>query len=275
MKTISIIGYGNVGETLAKYINNYNKLDLSFICSKHFNDKTIFSNTKIFPNISQINSLPDIVFITSKDKQIENIATTLAETFKEKLLSKTIIHTSGTYSLEVLSACEKFGANCVAAHPFQTFFSKNISCLNNIFWGIEINNEKYYTDIKELIQQLNGHPFLLPTSITKNKALYHSIAVAVSNYMAGAIKLGTLIANEIKLPQKDFLIPIINTTIENCVKSIIENDNNFPLTGPIIRGDNETIEKHIEALKMYPNLQKSYIEFANGLYSIANTNKEK
>jgi predicted short-subunit dehydrogenase-like oxidoreductase (DUF2520 family) len=273
MKTIGIIGYGNLGETLAKYINVSEKLELKklkllWICSKHFNDATIFPNAKLFSDISKIKTSPDVIFIASNDNQIENIAATLANIFSSKLFSKIVIHTSGAYGLELLATCEKYGAITVAAHPFQTFFSKEISCLNDIFWGIEINDSKYKADINDLITSLNGHPFFLPPQITNNKALYHSVAVAVSNYVSAAIKLGTLIANEIELPQKDFLIPIIKQTIENCFKSINDNDNNFPLTGPIVRSDTETIEKHIEALNNFPSLQQSYIDFANGVKSI-------
>ncbi|MCL2039885.1 MAG: DUF2520 domain-containing protein [Bacteroidetes bacterium] len=273
MKTIGIIGYGNVGETLAKYINNCDKLKLSWICSKHFNNKTIFPDTKLFTEIAQIQILPDVIFITSKDKDICDIANMLADTFTNNLHSKIVIHTSGALGLESLTICEKYGAIVCAAHPFQTFFSKEIDCLNNIFWGIEISNNEYLADISDLIISFNGHPFFLPPEIINNKALYHCIAVSVSNYVAGAIKLGTLIANEINLPKKDFFVPIINQTIENCLNSIINNDNDFPVTGPIVRNDTKTIEKHIKALNNFPVLQQSYIDFANGLKSIFNTKK--
>ncbi len=265
MKTFGIIGYGNVGETLAKYLNSCDNLKLSWLCSKHLNDKTIFPAAKLFAEISQIEFLPDVIFITSNDKDISNIAAVLSNTFMDNLDSKIVIHTSGTLGLEVLTTCEKYGAITSAAHPFQTFFSRDITCLNNIFWGIEVSNNEYLGCINDLIISLNGHPFLLPTEIINNKPLYHSVAVAVSNYVAGAIKLGTLIANEINLPQKDFFIPIINQTIANCLKSITNNDNNFPLTGPIVRNDTKTIEEHIEALNKFPVLQQSYIDFANGL----------
>ena len=265
MKKVGVIGYGNVGQTLAKYIYDCEKLELSWICSKHFNDEKIFLDAKLFSNISQIKSLPNIVFITSSDNQLETIATILSNTFADKLRSKIVIHTSGAFGLELLHSCEKYGAITVAAHPFQTFFSKKPSCLNDIFWGIEISNSEYVPHISELIANLNGHPYFLSPEIINNKALYHSVAVAISNYISGAIKLGILLAKEINLPQKDFFIPIINQTIENCFKSIIDNDNNFPLTGPIARNDSETIKKHIEALNGLPNLQQSYIDFANGL----------
>ena len=269
MKSIGIIGYGNVGQTLAKYIYACEKLELLWICSKHFNDKNIFPTAKLLLDISQIESIPDVIFITSNDNQIENIATMLSNIFDYKIASKLIIHTSGAFGLELLNNCEKYGAITIAAHPFQTFFSKEISCLNDIFWGVEINNE-YTADVTELIVTLNGYPFFFPPEIINNKALYHSVAVAVSNYVSGAIKLGTLLAKEINLPQKEFIIPIVNQTIKNCFKSIIDNDTNFPLTGPIVRNDTETIEKHIEALNKLPNLQQSYIDFANGLKSLLN-----
>ena len=275
MKTIGIIGYGNVGETLSKYIQSNSKekekekeIELLWICSKHFNDINIYPNTKLFTSISEIESLPDTIFITSNDREINNIATMFSDTFSDKLASKIVIHTSGALGREVLIACEQHNAITIAAHPFQTFYSKDISCLKNIFWGIEINDTKYSADITKLIRYFGGHPFFLSAEMANNKALYHTIAVSISNYVAGAIKLGTLIAEEIKLPQKDFFIPIINQTIDNCFNSIIANDGKFPLTGPIIRNDTEVINAHIKALDTLPNLQQSYIDFANALKNV-------
>ena len=273
MKSIGIIGYGNVGETLAKCVYENKKFELLWICSKHFNNSNVFPDVKLFPNISQIELLPDIIFITSNDSQIKNIATILSNVFCDKLHSKIIIHTSGAFGLELLYNCRKYGAIIVAAHPFQTFFSKNISCFNDICWGIEINDNRYTNEISDLITLLSGHPFFLPQSIIDNKELYHSIGVAVSNYVAGAIKLGSLIAEQIQLPKNDFLIPIIKQTIENCLESIISGNNNFPITGPIARNDIETIEKHLNALNKFPALQQIYISFADGLKKIINIEK--
>jgi predicted short-subunit dehydrogenase-like oxidoreductase (DUF2520 family) len=274
MKNVGIIGYGCVGQTLAKYIYNCENLKsanlkLLWICSKHFNNKTIFPETKLYSNIKQIEHLPDFIFITSNDNQIKEYANALANIFTHKLNNKTIIHTAGAFGLELLANCNIQGAITIAAHPFQTFYSKDTSCFNNIAWGIEISDNKYLSDIIDLIKDLKGHPFIFTPEIVSNKAIYHSVAVAVSNYVTGAIKLGTLLAEQIKLPINDFLTPIIKQTIDNCFKSMIDN-NNFSLTGPAIRKDTETLNKHIEALHKVPALQQCYIHFSNGLKSLLN-----
>jgi predicted short-subunit dehydrogenase-like oxidoreductase (DUF2520 family) len=76
--------------------------------------------------------VPDAILICVKDEMIFDICKNLCEHFKENLKEKYIIHTAGAYRVNLLDECEKYGGIPVAAHPFQTFASQEINCLQCI-----------------------------------------------------------------------------------------------------------------------------------------------
>jgi predicted short-subunit dehydrogenase-like oxidoreductase (DUF2520 family) len=271
IKTIGIIGMGKVGSCLANFIqndfnkNNYNKndsnkktnlLELSWICSKHFSNSINSNSTNynphnfnVFNNLNETTEVPDAIIICTNDDLIKEKSDDLANHFKENLEDKFIIHCAGAFGIELLSECKKYNAITVAAHPFQTFYSNDFSCLENIAWGIECE-KKDELIIMNFIKSLNGKPFFLTRKILQNKALYHSVGIAASNYLAGAIYISTLLADEIGIDKNDFLKPIINQTVKNSFKTFEENSKQkFPITGPIVRSNLDTVEKHLTVLK--------------------------
>ena len=274
IKTIGIIGMGKVGTCLANFIQtnfnkNANSLELAWVCSKHFSE---FHNISIFKNLSDITKIPDAIIICTTDDLIKKRADELATRFKENLQEKFVIHCAGAFGCELLAECKKYNARTVAAHPFQTFYSNNFSCLENIAWGIECEKNDELL-VANFIKSLNGNPIFLADNILKNKALYHSVGIAASNYLAGAIYFSTLLADEIGIDKNDFLAPIINQTVKNSLAFFAENSKeNFPITGPIVRSNLETISKHLEALKNDTDFLHSYSYFGLGLLEIAKKN---
>ena len=294
IKTIGIIGMGNVGNCIFDFIQekynsnnslNTKHLQILWICSKHFNKN--INPIKIFNEISEIDTnseknIPDLIIIGKTDKNIEATSNELTQKFNYLIKDKFIIHLSGTFGTELLSECKKYSAKVVAAHPFQTFFSKEAKCLKNISWGIECekNDEKKFA---EFIKKLNGEPYFLTDNTLKYKGLYHSISVCASNYISASIMLANLISEEIQINQLKFLKPIINQTVENFsifFEKHLNDKSKFPLSGPIPRADFATIEKHLNDLQEISEknhnkfLLNSYSHFGFGLLEIAkSTNK--
>jgi hypothetical protein len=59
----------------------------------------------------------------------------------------------------------------------------------------------------------------------------------------------------------DILAPLINETISRALQAGPENTQ----TGPAVRNDLNTIEKHLELLSFSPELRKIYIELTNSI----------
>ena len=312
IKTIGLVGMGKVGRTLVKFftqnIDSDTPFELLWIVSKHVKQNAIYDslvhkNIKIFDSIASIapetaidvNSsiIPDAIIIATRDSDILETSKNISNIFNTKLENKYIFHLSGALTSNELLDCYNNKATVAAIHPFQTFFSESTTCMKNIAWGIEFNTQTYAKDreiISNFVKKMEGVPIYLSDYSVSHKALYHATSVAASNFVTAAIALAVELALASGINIKDFLPAIINQTIENNTKYILEKENitqekfdiknknikhEFPLTGPIVRGDFDTVEKHLETLKVNSVLHNSYKYFSSALLELAVANNKK
>jgi predicted short-subunit dehydrogenase-like oxidoreductase (DUF2520 family) len=253
--SVGIIGYGKLGSTLSSAFSDMDNLKwiVDNDVAKLSLAKEFKSSINLFNSIEEIEVIPEYIFITVLDSEIENVAKLLAEKFQVSLKNKFIIHCSGAYSLDILSSCEKFGANTANLHPYQTFYYPSKELLKGCGWSIQAkwNHESLF----KLVESLGGNPVVAEED-EKLRALYHCSAVIASNFMNTLLSLSAEVATLAKIDPKKFIPAIVNTTVKNNLNNL--GNNEFPLTGPFARGDIETIKKHINALSDYPDLLKQY-----------------
>jgi predicted short-subunit dehydrogenase-like oxidoreductase (DUF2520 family) len=246
--SIGIIGMGKLGSALAKALQSHYQIEFLVDQHQRYHDS--------IKSIEDIKKSPDICFLTVQDAKIEETAKLFSEK-RDLDLSKTLfIHCSGLLDKnELISLLDK-GAKIAAAHPYQTFYYEGKDPFNGIAWGIDADEE--IAEINEIITFLQGNYFYFDQE-KKKKDLYHMSAVVASNFMTPIISLSKIIADAAGIPVKEFLAPIIKTTIENNLDSEV---GEFPLTGPIARGDIATLKIHLKALDFDPHFKKAYCYFA-------------
>jgi predicted short-subunit dehydrogenase-like oxidoreductase (DUF2520 family) len=262
MKSCGIIGTGKLGTTLSEALDRLGRL--SWVISRSEESVTrvsgrISAKVEILSDIRKIDKIPGIIFITTKDSEIEEVADNLADQFHENLDGIIIVHCSGILGLNVLNKCNIEGAITVGAHPYQTFFAMKSEDLNGIAWGIEAKND--VEDLNYLIKELNGKPVLLADETIKLKALYHCSAVVASNFLTALLHNSIKIAETAEIQPMDFIKPIVETTIKN-VWDNLEQNHKLSLTGPYARGDVGAISLHLNALKAYPQILEIYVNLA-------------
>lgn len=261
-----IIGIGKVGNTLAKFF--YKKKQLAWVCDNGFDFEILKKKYKIiqsYNDFKEINTLPDVIFLTVNDSSIKTLAKKIAQKFKHSLKDKIIIHTSGILPYLVLNQCEKHGAIIAKAHPYQTFSKSSVNSLKGVPWGIHTNQN--FDLIAEIIRFLGGNPIDLSIS-NVNDILYHSSAVATSNFFISPLILGKLLAEKAGVNPSDFMKKISSSALKNTL-DYCNGSKEFPLTGPIIRGDVGSIKSHIKELSNEPQLLKIYTHLALATIEIA------
>jgi predicted short-subunit dehydrogenase-like oxidoreductase (DUF2520 family) len=95
------------------------------------------------------------------------------------------------------------------------------------------------------IESIGGHAELIPT---EKKVLYHSASVIACNYLVALMDLSLEVAELAGLERKlawQALSQIVQATMRN----IDSTDTSSALTGPISRGDANTVGRHLAALK--------------------------
>jgi len=153
-----------------------------------------------------------------------------------------IAHVSGGTPLAALDPHERrFGL-----HPLQTFtHARGPEQLDGAFAAITAENEEARERGFELARLLGLQPFELDDEA---RPLYHAGASIASNYLVTLHRVGSDLFRAAGAPP-EALVPLMRRTIEN----------GFELTGPIERGDWETVEAHRAAIRATrPDLEPLY-----------------
>ncbi len=98
---------------------------------------------------------------------------------------------------------------------------------------------------RELAKAMKGNIIMLKAG---DKVLYHAAAVTLSNYLVTLMKTAADLWQSFGIPQEEAvkaLLPLLKGTVNNIERVGIPGC----LTGPIARGDVETIRKHVAALE--------------------------
>ena len=177
----------------------------------------------------------DLVVLCVPDTAIADVARSIAP-------GPWLAHTSGATSLESLAPhMKRFGL-----HPLQSIvLGRGPEQLDGAWAAITGENEAAITRGNWFARELGLLPFSLGDEL---RALYHAGAATASNYLV------TLHAAAVQMFERagappEALLPLMQRVI----------DNGFELTGPITRGDWQTIEAHIAALRQHaPELEPLY-----------------
>jgi predicted short-subunit dehydrogenase-like oxidoreductase (DUF2520 family) len=253
---IGFIGPGKVGVSLGRYFT-HKGIKLSGFYGRNIKTTIEAANitkSKFYDNIQDIVKESDILFITTPDDMISIIDRELS---KFDLNNKSICHTSGSLKSNVLCNVKHSGALIYSIHPIFAFSNKNTNLkeLEEIYFSIEgddLENLSFNGNIDEenipisnIIKTL-GNKYFIRSKETSS--IYHLANVFVSNLTLSLLEIGTSYLKKLGLNEEDALNaiqPLVKGNIDNIIKNGFVNS----LTGPILRGDITTIEKHISVLE--------------------------
>lgn len=245
---IAVIGAGKLAHSLTDALIK-NDFSIDIIISRNqgsaYELAHKFKIKKFSHTINDIPASTNIFLLTVPDDQIKAAANHLSKldlSFKESIF----IHFSGAKNISALKSLRNNKSHTASFHIMQTFPSKRIVKMNGCFATIETESSAAKKFLLELAARLELHIFSLNSN---QKANYHLAGVFASNFLISNIFSSELLLNQIKKRKNalEILDPIIRSTLKN-VKS---KGTKEALSGPIIRGDLETIKTHLIFLKKF------------------------
>jgi len=274
LKTVAIIGAGRVGGSIGFLLKQagytVTAVAARSVASASFAVFFIGAGEPL-TDVAKAASQAEIVFITTPDRSIKEVCEAIAAGggFRAGALA---IHTSGAHSLGLLDAAKAAGADRVVLHPLQSLASREQGAQNlpGSFFRIEADPAALEA-ARGLVKALGGRELLLPqwNADQDSVALYHAGAVAVSNYFVALIDYGLAFYQSLGADKQEALnavLPLIRGTLHNIETLGIPD----ALTGPIMRGDAQTVRNHLEAMqKRTPELISLYRELARRTVSVA------
>lgn len=270
--TINIIGAGNLGKTIAKLIFTHNASLIQGICNS-----SIESGEKAAYFIGQgearkINELlpADITFITTPDDQIELCCNKLVESSNLKEGS-IVLHCSGSLSSEVLRMAKKRGCFAASVHPMRSFAKPELSVAQypGTYCAIE-GDEKAVVVLHNIFTDIGS---ILYTVNRNKKGSYHAAGVFASNYLVTICQNAFFCLEDAEVEKEmasKIIISLMKSTLNNLEATLSPEKS---LTGPIQRGDINTLIKHLDSLPQ--PISQLYKILGLATLPIANLPKDK
>ncbi len=273
-KTVAIIGAGRVGSAVGFLLSKagYSVTGVAARTLASAEKAAVFVGEGIATSdAAKAAAGADIVFITTPDRAIREVCGALAAAGAIKA-GALVVHTSGAHSLDLLDAAKERGAWRAVLHPLQSLASREegVRNLPGSYFRIEADPEAI-GPVKAVVKVLGGTELVMPEwhSDKESAALYHAGAVAVSNFFVALIDYGLKFYEVLGAEKKEALkavLPLIKGTLHNIETLGIPD----ALTGPIMRGDVETVKQHLAAMrKRTPQLMSLYRILAQQTVSVA------
>jgi predicted short-subunit dehydrogenase-like oxidoreductase (DUF2520 family) len=166
-------------------------------------------------------------------------------------------HSSGALSSRELNPLRKAGVAVASVHPLMTFVAGAHPSLAGVPFAIE-GDEKATRVARRIVRDLGGESFSLAAS---RKAAYHAWATLTSPLLLAFLVTLEEAARAAGLTREDasrMSLPILRQTLANY--SRLGPARSF--SGPLIRGDVETVTKHLAVLKKHPGTRDVYMTLA-------------
>lgn len=244
MKTINIIGFGNVAQHLANALTQLPYYKIQQIAVRSLNGiDNVYGNTYNFVKIEELKPA-DITIISVTDGAINLVSSEIPYS------NEFVVHTSGTTAIDVLNDKNRKGV----LYPLQTFSKNKQINFSEVPLCLETENTDDLNSLKDLSLLLSTNVYEI--SSEQRKSL-HVAAVFVSNFVNHMYSIGAEVCKENNIPFH-ILQPLIAETADK-IRYLSPKEAQ---TGPAIRFDEKTIQKHEEFLTniTYKNIYKLITE---------------
>lgn len=153
-----------------------------------------------------------------------------------------VVHTAGRYGTKVLEPASKAGAIALAIHPAMTFtgMSMDLERLIDCAFGVTAPN-MVLPIAQALVVEMGGEPVVIAEN---DRPIYHAALAHASNHLVtiAGQAAGLLASIGVEHPEH-VLTSLMRASLENALAA-----GEGALTGPVARGDVNTVAEHKHAL---------------------------
>lgn len=185
-----------------------------------------------------------LILLTVPDDALAELAGELARSacFRKGAI---VVHCSGALPSSVLCPLARQGCRIASVHPLQTFPTVDaaVDKLPGAYFFCE-GDSKALPVLVKFISAIGGKPVRIHP---RGKALYHASAVMACNHLVTLLDAARRLAGRagVKAPiALKALAPLVRSTVEN----VLAMGPGEALTGPVVRGDAQTVRRHVDAI---------------------------
>ncbi len=255
---VGVIGAGRVGAVLASALRSAGH---EIVAAAGESDASRGRIADLLPGVpndkpTAVARTCDVLLLTVPDDMLGNVVAMLSASGAIHE-GQYVVHTSGRHGLAVLAPAAAAGAHPVAAHPAMTFTGTRLDLgrLTGCVFGVTAEQpERGFTE--RLVADLGGSAMWVPED---RRTVYHAALAHGANHLV------TLVTQAMELlgaagadNPADTLRPLLSAALDNAL-----DQGDTALTGPIVRGDVETVRGHLaEITRTAPHTLPSYLSLA-------------
>jgi predicted short-subunit dehydrogenase-like oxidoreductase (DUF2520 family) len=255
---VGVVGAGRAGTALAAALR---RAGHEVVAASAVSDASVKRIHRDLPGTpikqpAQVVSAADLVLLTVPDDVLPGLVTGLAATGAD-LHGRLVAHASGRHGLAVLDPAVRAGALPLALHPVMTFTGRpdDVDRLAGVSFGVTAP-EALRPAAEALVVEMGGEPVFIPE---ERRDLYHAALASAANHLVTlVVEAGDLLRGAgVEQPSR-MLGPLLSAALDNALRL-----GDAALTGPVARGDAETVAAHIGALRaVAPEALPGYLALA-------------
>jgi predicted short-subunit dehydrogenase-like oxidoreductase (DUF2520 family) len=208
----------------------------------------------------------DVIWICVPDRKIAQVAREMAsripsamqeQSARNPWRGKVVVHSSGALTSDELHTLRARGADVASVHPLMTFVPDSVPSLKGVPFAIE-GDRRAVATVKRIVERLGAQAF---TVRKENKAAYHAWATLLSPLFLAFLASTEMVAESAGLLAREArarMLPIIRQSLVNYV-ALGPAD---AFSGPVVRGDAETVGRHLQVLQALPRARDVYVALA-------------
>ncbi|HER09988.1 MAG TPA: DUF2520 domain-containing protein [Bacteroides sp.] len=156
------------------------------------------------------------------------------------------LHCAGALPLDVLSDHERYGV----LYPLQTFSRDHAPSLSETPFLVEGCSGEVTGMIRQLAGSVSASVYLMDTP---SRLAVHLAGVFANNFTNHMVHIAQQILEDQGI-DRQLITPILNETFQKLSRMKAAEAQ----TGPATRNDRQTMDRHLEMLKVYPEWEKLY-----------------
>ena len=255
---VGVIGAGRVGTALAIAMRRAgHRIAAASAVSSASRERVdrYLSGTPVLQP-AEVIATADLVLLTVPDDALPGLVRGLAAT-GAPLAGRMLAHTSGRHGLAVLEPATGLGALPLALHPVMTFTGRadDADRLAGISFGVTAPTV-LRPAAEVLVMEMGGEPVFIAEA---DRGLYHAALAGAANHLVTQVVQAEDLLTRAGVAQPARMLgPLLSAALDNALRL-----GDAGLTGPVARGDAETVAGHVDALRAdAPEALPAYLAIA-------------
>jgi predicted short-subunit dehydrogenase-like oxidoreductase (DUF2520 family) len=186
-----------------------------------------------------------IVWLCHTDDALAKTAHLLSR--KRSWQGRIVLHSSGALSSDVLAPLRRAGAFTASLHPMMTFVPGTKPAMKKVPFAVE-GDRQAVAAARKIARALQAEVFELRR---QNKVLYHALGSFSSPMIVATLVTAERVGKAAGLSPKQVAM-VIEKILLQTITNYIQQGPAAAFSGPIKRGDVETVRAHLRELERVP-----------------------